>query len=357
LAKRSLNVYYLSGIAILAAVSVGAYWLNWVFGIYPDAYFRLFVIYLIPLSVLWLTLGPLYALRRYIVISGIFLASLVVVQSILLSQRGTERAGAIVIAQLSGIAFGLSLAILAVVVYMYLIAKVLRTTFPVVRHPKVSVLFLESGYYFLAGTLYFIFISIDRVVVWSMSGPLILWFNTVYEIGAGMALLSMIPILGILNVYIVRLSEKIRQLGSALLVKQIDLFNGSILRFYQRAVSLIALGAVPSFATLYAISNLFVRDPRSMFVFMVESVGNVFLAIFLLNALFCYYFWRPEPVFVSLALASVVNVSIGFILTRALGFEYAAVAYTIGAALVAFLTSLNLIRRLKFAAEYYYAAF
>ncbi len=362
LAKYALKRYYAHGLLAIFATATLAFALSRFASPYGGYYDTIGIVFFVAISLLWIALGPLYALEKYKLLAAIFFGSLATVHLAMWNlgeNLAYPRLTVVVLAQISGIVLGIVAASLLVAIYLYVIRTRLKAPRIRPKPPRASIFAYETAIYFAAGALYFVFILIDRLIVWSMSGPQVLWYNNTYEIGIGLALVPLAPMLGFIYVYTSKTYQAILELGSSTKCQTVAAFEKSILNFYRKGLIVIAGCAIPAMAFLPTLYGFFMRtmDPRSYFVLAVGSLANLFLAVFLLNSNLCNYLYRPKPVLTALFLGTVCNSIVGFTLSHTLGFENAVIGYLLGAILITFISTYYLLRSFRHLAFSLYTAF
>ena len=95
----------------------------------------------------------------------------------------------------------------------------------------------------------------------------------------------------------------------------------------------------------------------TQFVFAIAAVAYYFMAVALFNVLFFFTLAKPQLVLFSIAPALLVNLAVGFGVSRWFSYEYASLGLLAGAIVFALLSSVaawDVFRRFDF---YYYAAY
>jgi len=380
LATHVLKKYFIYGGLVILSSAALLHVLNTALNLYPAPYQNIFTIYYVSLSILWLSLAPLYALRKTLHITLIFIAALgvmYIITSQILSLLMMDRLTLIIHAQNIGILLAAAMFIIATATYLY-IAKGVKGRggkgVGEVKPPRGSILLYESIPYILAGLLYFTFLLMDRIVAWSLGGPFILWYPNRYEVGVDLALFTLVPLIGVIEYHLLGFSEEILKLGEDNPGMEIEDFREKVRRLYKRGMATLLLTGIVTVIVIQYLGGAFkalgVNTPLSGFlaqygvggretlsVFTVSSIGYLFLSLYLANSLYCFYLYRPRPVVATLALGVTLNLSIGYILSRSLGLEYAVYGFLAGSLYLAILSTYYLWRLLNRFDAYYYMAY
>ncbi len=319
--------------------------------------------YYVLLSALWLTLAVLYTLEQEVRIGACVIAGIIVISVVRTFTTWSVFVGHWI---------GLTATILIVTV----IAKrgldrgaaEGSATSKLSKLPRPSLLCYLVSPYYLYGVMYFTFLFLDRLVGWSAGDdPLFFWFNTPYEIGLGMALLSMVLPLAQLEYTVHAFSTQVIDVQKRFPGEQITAHNRYFRRFYLRQVLLLGLlSAVSAPLVLLVFIVLGERlpavagvidDPVLLRVFWVGALGYALLVLGLMNGVFFFSLSRVAFVLRALGLGLGVNLVIGFVLSRHLEFWWSVVGMAAGAlafATVTVLYALRVVRRMDY---YYYSAF
>lgn len=284
------------------------------------------VLYFVTLSLLWLGLSIVYMLQQEIWFSIAVALGIGMVyymrefrrESIVVSHQA-----GILTAALFGLAIGTLL--------LWLREARLRRNRkqPIAgRLPRFSVIVYSVFPYFIYGLTYFLFLFTDRILAWTGKAPFrryFVWFQSDYEVGLNWALLSLLLSFGILEFTVYRLGELIPYLSQRFTLLDIPRFTGNVLAFYRRAVSVYIVSAVAGVVIAFvAVQALAPRVPlieslltrTSVIVFFVASIAYLFVVWSLLNNVFLFSFSRPLYALRAVALALVVDLVVGFVLSR-----------------------------------------
>lgn len=367
LLDRCMRLLVVGGAALAVAVAALALLSNLLFPFFAWRQLGIVLTYFLLLSPLWLALAVLYMLEDHVIILGATLLGTGVVHLVMqTTDWGIVPSHVLGLLSANGVA----------VAWSWLrIRRMKRTVDPKYRQsrlPRPAVLLHIVEPYLLYGICYFTLLFVDRLVAWSASDyplPLIIWFRTPYELGMDWALFSLVFTIAILEFTIHEFSATIIPKEQWLAGRAHARFSADYGRFYRRQVKSLAVGAVLSITvTFLAVSSLrrydyimevndFFASPVTYFVFFGASVGYSILAFGLLNALFFFSLSQPWVVVRAIAPALVVDLAVGFVASRAIGYEYAVLGLVAGATVFAvrsWASARELFAKLDF---YYYAAF
>ncbi|HLR31399.1 MAG TPA: hypothetical protein VK074_02850 [Fodinibius sp.] len=368
LAFESSKKIVKAGITGVSAVCFIIVVTNLIIPFYPWPIVLLAVIYTLLISLLLLTSGVLFALKRRLSILIIIVAGtlLVIVNreifhlSIYLSQW---------------LAMSVTSLLLAGYSWLYFRRTIRKNQEDGASQslPDIEVRNFINYRYFIYGTGYFLFIFMDRLLAWSTGEPpppFILWFNTPYEIGMDWALITLILSFAMLEYSVNIFSRALKPLQENVWFRELDRFNTYFKRLYFKQLLLIIVTGLISIAvTYYAVSSLIVyqdtipevRDFFTNFmttkVFWIASISYLFLNIGLLHCLFFFTLSKPAFAMHSILAGLAVNFTVGFICSRVISLEYATLGLLAGSivfAVVSGLIARTFFKRLDY---YYYSAF
>ena len=197
---------------------------------------------------------------------------------------------------------------------------------------------------FLFGTFYFVMMFSDRIISWSfnhlkVNGIILpLGFNSVYHIGADLALSVMLPASIIQYVMAGPIFKQINNLIVIHKVTEMEKIHQFIQKTYKRIITVSILTSVITAAIInFSVTQIPAYQGAaqdSIQVLHIASVGNVFLSIFSVNSVFVLLLNRVKPL-VIMAIISAMVVSLGGIILGKFGLEYITLSYLASAALAA----------------------
>ena len=266
-----------------------------------------------------------------------------------------------------GLALAIELAIVAV-----LLRRAARETRGSLRLAKVarpSLLARRAAPFAAYGTVYFLFVSTDRLAAWADGRhPLPLWFRPEYELGLALALGGVVLALAFLEFTVETFSDMIMPVSERYRLSARDEHNRFLLGFWRRQLAavgaLVAIGACVAVGAAVALDRLDALgpaagafdSPASRWAFAGGIVGYALLALGLANGIFVLSLGRTWIVAQALAPAVVLSVAVSIVATT-VGPYYAAVAGPVaGGLLFATLTGVAARRTLRRADYWSYAA-
>jgi len=235
--------------------------------------------------------------------------------------------------------------------------------------PRASTVVHTTLPYVAYGVLYFAVLFADRVVSWSAAGadplPYPIWFRTAYELGMDWALGVIFMMLAALPFAVRRLSGQVHELGA---VRDPSAASAIMTRQYLRHLgALVVIGGAAVAGVWAAGLWLGTNGPELLhpifepgttrYVFAVAAAGYFCFSVGLLNGLIFLAQGRTAHVLRPLAWALVIDLAVGFVVTRAFGYEHAGWGLVAGAAVFAVITTrwaLAMLRRADYVA---YAAY
>ena len=244
------------------------------------------------------------------------------------------------------------------------------------RLPRSSLLWYKVGPYFAYGLLYYLFLFVDRLIAWSApdrsavySGFLIR-FRTGYEVGMDWGLILLFITVGLTESQINGFAQRIRNDEQRHIIYQSDQLSNLYKRFYfSRMILFIVVSIVAAIVLWFgvlAIANHASANqpavraylqPIPKYVFLVSTPGYAFLSWALFNNVFLFCLSRPERVLPGVAIALVVDIVVGYVLTRLGTHELASWGFTFGSLALAIYSTGSVIRVLDHLDYYYYSAF
>jgi O-antigen/teichoic acid export membrane protein len=284
-----------------------------------------------------LSTAPLLGLNRVksvLAVTALGLAGMFAAYTVL-SDLGFERLPAVLLSQLSGV---ILISVLSGATVGFAVGglrvrprrpsdifRVRQEVLRKVQPPRFWVLLFDSLPQMLFGTLFFIFIFGDRLVLWISSAARISGYSASYQIGLDSALLIIVPISVIQLPLIRRLGERLEDLALQTRGSEGSAFARGVGDLYSDLLTRIALPTGAICATAYVFSadlvGLAGGDGSSTRVFETGILGMFLFSIFLTNAALLGMFRRTMLTGVLLLVAAVMNIvlTLGFVTFVALG--------------------------------------
>jgi hypothetical protein len=355
---------FLVGVALIIVAGAASVLLNLYFKLFPPDMFQLYLSYFTLLSLVFLTFAVFYMFENFGTIALLVLFGIIFTYLCF----DVFKIG-IVYSQYISLIVILIIAILIIFFKLRKIAS--RSMSEGHLLPSPSSLFFSLYPYFIYGTVYFLFIVMDRVLAWTGGKqflPYFFWFNYPYEVGVDWALIPLIFTLALVEVFIYELGffafKKIR------LIPSIDVksFNNYFLRVYSMAGTTFTLFGIASILIAFSFPFLVEQSgygkyvdvffaPIHIFVFFCGSIAYVLLSWSLLNCIIFFSYSRHEYALKSLGLGLLADFLIGYIFSRSLDYYYAVVGLLIGSIVFAVFSTkyaLKVFRRYDY---YYYSSY
>lgn len=206
--------------------------------------------------------------------------------------------------------------------------------------------------YFIFGLVYFALLFTDRLLAWSVPGefhPFVIWFLGDYELGLDWALWTLILPMGIAEVYIHSLFQRVSIRQPLTAIDQLEAFNRRFQREHSLANALALMtGLVSIFPLILLIGELTrigllavnpLANPVTRLVFFIAAPAYGLIVVGLLNSLVLFSLSVPWPVVLASLWALAGNLLVGFLASRYGGYQWAVLGLVAGAALFAFFST------------------
>ncbi|MDE1862525.1 MAG: hypothetical protein KGI33_06405 [Thaumarchaeota archaeon] len=226
--------------------------------------------------------------------------------------------------------------------------------------------FWESLPNFLFGTFYFIMMFSDRIISWSHNpikiGDVVLplGFNSVYHVGADVALTIMVPATIIQYVMASPLYRQINNVSVTSRVSEVENIR-SLIRGNYRRVFAISISA--SVITAIVINLVVPQLPAyhgvasdSIQIMRIASIGNIFLTVFSANAVYVGVINKLKPLAFTVLISAIVVGAGGLVFGR-YGLEYITISYVVSTAVAAALSTLYLRRTFRNFSSIFFARY
>ena len=352
------------GLRVVLLLLVPALALNALVSLLPWPIVLTATAYYIALSVLWLNWALIYLVRKtwlFLVTTAIALAAVLIAAKVFNATPIAANAVGLIVAD------GLSLAFA-----LFYLNRLGRK--PTVNPPRVTILVYSTSRFFLYGVLYNTFLFADRIIAWTSSTgredfpPYGFWLNVRYELGMDLALIVVMLLSGVVEHAAQRFSEML--IPAEKRVKSVDSARFLNLARHDQHRRTLALGGGAIIAAAIAVivalwlrrfPELPIYEPllstTTQRVFIVATIAYVIFMFALQNVLTLLTLSRVELVVRAVAVALAVNVTVGFICSRAIHYSAAAFGLLAGSLTLTFLASRSMSRVLDELDYHYYAAY
>lgn len=362
--KETVNYLLKAGSVSIGLVLAAIFVCNFFFHIYPYEVLLVVFVYAFLIGMLLLLLAPLHTVQQRWVISLAII---------------TGTAVAITLKEQTNLMtyythwIGISTAIIIARAFLVLFFRAKTRDKKVQSHVRVkSAIILYHNYkYFLYGIFIYVFIFTDRMLAWSCpqsDGPLpfIVLFEKNYELGMDIAILVFLLLAGVLEFSIASFTRFLDIGQKITSCNNPELFNRQIKKMYWQHIGFLLLTSAAIFVLIYFImyaswgySGQFDEELRSVSVkvCILGGIGYVLLAWGMLNTLYLFTLGQPSKPLKAVITGCLVNLVVGFMLSRFVSYEYAVIGMIAGAGVFMVMTlraNLKFFNNLDY---HYYAAF
>ena len=347
--------YFLS-VAVVLTLVIG----NLVFGIFPFRMLILIVAYYFILNAIWLSVTIMYILEREMIFSGLLILGIIII-FVLFRLIGID----IIPSQLIALTFIAILGAFTAWASFVALGKGVVNKGIQPKLPRKTVILNSTGSYFLYGFSYFAYLFTDRVIAWSTDDiymPFIIWFRGEYELGLDFALLILIIPMGVVEFIV-------NEMMVSIAGTQKDYFGYEVDKMYKRYFTTywwrIILIVFVSFFSGILVHRLLILvlnnaipivniaiSQITYFVFIVALFGYALTAVGLLNIEILFCLGQPKLANKCVIPALLVNILVGFLLSRWINYYYAVFGLLAGA-LTFVGTSIYMIRKVLKKIDYY----
>jgi len=365
MARRITYYFVRLGYVVCAAIFLAFLLFNAFFGVFPFRMVVVILLYFIFLSAIWLSVTVMYILQRELAFAGLLVAGIFAVYVFFVLLKIN-----IIISQVISLCL-VSVAGVALAVFFFLTAerKLEKGIAPAL--PRASITIYTVLPYFIYGFLYFTFLFMDRVIAWSTSNvymPYLIWFRGPYEMGLDLALITLIIPMGFIEVVVNEFMANLEAHQQNYMASQTAALGLKYLGIYLRRLCLVAVFSAAVAVTVYLAVRFIHLNPLlplgasllsnrvTHFVFIAALVGYTVLCIALMNALLLFSLSQPEMVGRSILWGLVINIMVGFPLSRWFDHQFAVLGLLFGAVVFWAATCRMVIKVLKNLDYYLYAA-
>lgn len=353
---------------VMLALIAPALLLNALFDLLPWSMVFTAVAYYAALAILWLNWSLIYLVRKahlFLTITAVALAAVLVTAKVF--HAPPLLANAVGLAVADSLSFAVGLYSLNAMVKR-------RGAAQPVNPPRLTVLVYSTSRFFVYGLLYNTYLFADRVIAWTTPvgredfPPYGFWLSVRYELAMDLALVVVVVLSGFVEYSIERFSEEL--IPSEKKIKSIEsaAFLQDQLRINRRRSLQLGVASVIAVAIAYGVSLALrllpnprlqeaLSAPTTLPIFLCAAAGYVFLMFALRNILLLLTLSRVDAAVRCVAIALLVNVSIGFVCSRAIHYAGAVAGVLGGSMVLAWLASRAAKRVLARLDYYYYAAF
>jgi hypothetical protein len=361
--RETTNYLLKIGSLSIAVVLSFIFFGNFFFRLYPFEVLLVVFVYAFLIGLLLLVLAPLHTIKQRWVISVSIFAGTAV--GILLKTQTTVE---VYLTHWIGITIALVISKVFLTLYFRRLIREKKAASNLTVRP--TVVLYHNYRYFLYGLFVYVFIFIDRILAWSstINGPLpfAVYFEKNYELGMDLAIMVFLLLSGVLE-YSIASFAKFLDIGQrATIYDSPKDFNRQLQNMYKQHIALLFGTAVVVFGLIYCIINSswgyreqFNEEllAISIKVCIIGGTGYFLLAWGMLNTLYMFTLSQPEKPLKAIIAGCLVNLAVGLVLSRFVGYEYSVVGMFSGAAIFMWMTLKANLKFFKNLDYYYYAAY
>lgn len=358
LASKMSRYLFIAGTLALIVFWIIIYSIDVVVPFYPDKMIWIGGVYMLLIGIWLLASAILYAIQKHsVILASVLLGTAIVIYVMNNSMIGIYNAHWL----------GLTITNISLVIYAFVYFRIQinssDTQASEQRLPRLEVKYYNNYSYFLYGTLYFLFLFIDRILAWSTGHGAtiyIIWFNTPYELGMDWGLISLVLIVASIEYSINSFAKMLFPSQEKTKFSHLKNFIEFFKQFYIRQVFLLFVVGIVSIAlNYYAVGSLevyknqfreirnFFQSPITTKIFWWASISYLILAFGMLHALFFFTLGQPRKILHAMVAAVIVNFIVGFLCSRMISYEYAVLGLAAGALTFSSLTGYNMWKYLK----------
>lgn len=351
------------GLKILAIANILFILFAFLFEFFSLEMAALSAVYSILIGFMLLLIAPLYVVKRRVIIAiSIIIGSLI---SLLLKFFTTLYVY---------LTHWIGILIVSLILIGYLIKYFKKTdSFDIkfgFKDVKNEFILYNNYVYFIYGTLFFLYVFLDRILAWSVHDKerflYFIFFDKDYEIGMDIALLTYLLVAGVFEYSITKFAEMLDDLQSKIDIKGIKEYGRFFLIKHYENVSLLFIVSCIAFAiqffAIYSPSGYdayFVVKLNNInrMVTIVGSLGYFLFAWAVLNVLYFFTLGQPMIPLKGIIFAYVINLLVGLGFSRYVSYEFSVVGFLCGSLFFMLYTNYHLRKFFKKMDYYYYAAF
>lgn len=337
------------------------YLINTLFLFFPMSMMLITSIYALLVGVLFLVFAPLHTLKSRLVILVSTLVATVFGVVLLLNSS-------INIYLIHFISLAIAIAITVGYLLFYFNRKGVKKIQQ--KKYKLGAILFNNYSYFWYGILINFFFFIDRILAWSTTNisnkffPI--YYEKDYEIGMDIAILFFLLLVSSLEYSGVSFVKQLNKLQNSTSILQTNDYSDSIKKLYKKSTLLLFITAIPVLCIVEYFMygklgyNNFFSIPLNGLNIKIAQFGIVsyfFLCWGFLNALYLITLRQEKKVLRFIVIACLVNLLVGFVLSRFFSYEYSIFGLFAGSITFTLLGLKENIKVFKNIDYYYYAAY
>ncbi len=355
---RKITVYFIRlGYVLTAVILLSFLLFNLVFEAFPIDMVMIIVLYYLFLCAIWFSVTVMYILEREFTFTALIVAGIGIVY-LLFKVFGFE----IIISQIIALLI-VSVAGLLLIFYFFHKEEKKMDKGIEPSLPKKSITLYTTFPYFAYGFLYFAFLFMDRIIGWSTNQsymPYIIWFRGAYELGLDFALLMLIVPMGACEVVVSKLMDELDEGQKNAFGTDSVVIGKQFQRIYFKRLLLVAGVAVLSALVTYSVVWYFEMHPPTdnfrtgflsnyvtHFVLIIGLVSYAIISCALMNCVTLFSLSQPEMAGRTVLISLIVNIVVGFLLSRWIDYYYAVFGLLVGSIVFLILSSRKILQLFK----------
>jgi hypothetical protein len=330
---RKITMYFIRLGYILAAVVVVVFLLfNLMFEAFPYDMMIVIILYYVFLCAIWFSVTVMYILEKEFAFTGLIVLGIALVY-LMFDVLGLD----IIISQIIAL---LVVSVLGMAVVFYYFRKSEQTMEKGIEPslPKKSITLYTTFPFFAYGFLYFAFLFMDRIIGWSTNNsymPYIIWFRGAYELGLDFGLLMLIVPMGACEVVVSKLMDELTEGQKNSFGSDTAVISRNFRRIYFRRLLLVAgIAILSGLVTYFIVWQLDLHPPRGFrsgflqneithFVLIIALISYAIVSVALMNCVTLFSLSQPEMASRAVLIALIINIVVGFLLSRWIVYYYA----------------------------------
>ncbi len=350
--KTTLYFLFLGAIfcTLLCLVFIG---INLYFSQLPFNMLVVSILYYVFLCIIWLSVTVMYLLRKEFAFTALLSFGILLVY-VLFYHAGLS----IIVSQIIALSV-VSIVTWIVLIFYFMSGESRSEKGMDVFMQRKSVMLYTLKPYFIYGFLYFTFLFTDRIIAWSSNSiymPYIFWFRGQYELGLDFALLILILPMGVCEVLVSDMMEKIDRAMKCGWLEDSKLTQSKSLPYYVKSLAAIFLSAVFSAVSVtaaiflirnyapFGISLDIFFNSTTMFVYFVGALSYCFLSVCLANIVIQFSLSHPDSVVKNLFISLLLNFIVGFVFSRWFDYYWGITGLLAGTVLLSVLTTIDMLK-------------
>lgn len=254
-------------------------------------------------------------------------------------------------------------------VYVWNYFRRITTTDLNFKSPLKESMIHKNYLYFTYGILLYLFIFLDRIIAWSLynkSSNQVIYYEKDYEIGMDIAIIIFFLLAGVLEFSVSYFSKFMDIRQKIISFKNRQQFNLKFRNMYvlHSTILLLSSACIAYFIYWFMFNeqgyNTIFEVPieqKSIKVAIIGAMGYLFLTWAMLNALYMFTLNKVKVVLQYMAIATALNLVIGYFASRLISYEYASIGMLMGSLLFCVLTVREIFKFLRKLDYHYYAAY